>query len=98
MRIWILLIVLVGIVLLCDKFEDRLPPPVRWMYALWKKFSHYLGMVMSFLILTVLWIVGFGIYAVILKLITLPKRFQSDPDTYWITIEPTTTESMKHQF
>jgi hypothetical protein len=53
---------------------------------------------MSFIILTVLWIVGFGIYAIILKIITFPKRFQKDPNTYWIDAEVSDIDSMKHQF
>ncbi len=96
-----LLLILAGLVvfvLLCDKFEDKLFPPISWIYALWKKFSHVLGIVMSFIILTILWIVGFGIYAVILKIITLPKRFQKEPHTYWIDSEPVTIESMERQF
>ncbi len=53
---------------------------------------------MSFLILTVLWIIGFGIYAIITKIVTFPSRCKPDPKSYWINCEPTTVESMKHQF
>ncbi|PIR53740.1 hypothetical protein COU75_04475 [Candidatus Peregrinibacteria bacterium CG10_big_fil_rev_8_21_14_0_10_42_8] len=98
MKFLIVLAVLVVFVLICDKYEDKLFPPISWIYSLWKKFSHVFGTVMSFIILTVLWIIGFGIYAIILKIITLPKRFQKAPDTYWIDTEPTTNDSMKHQF
>ena len=49
-------------------------------------FSHILGMIMSTIILTILWIVGFGIYAVILKIVTLPARFRKSPDSYWIGV------------
>lgn len=98
MKVFAILAVLVVVVLICDKFEDRLPPPISWIYALWKKFSHVLGTVMSFIILSILWFIGFGIYAVILKIITLPKRFAGEPATFWIDSEQTTIESMKHQF
>mgnify|MGYP003989956991 FL=1 len=98
MKLLIILALLVVTVLLCDKYEERLPPPISWIYALWKKFSHVLGTVMSFLILTVLWIVGFGIYAIVIKIITFPKRFKTKPNTYWIDVEPTTVESINHQF
>lgn len=98
MKILIIIIALVLVVIFCDKYEDRLPPPISWIYAAWKKFSHVLGIVMSFLILTVLWIVGFGIYAIVLRIITFPKRFKADPNSYWIDCEPTTVDSMKHQF
>ena len=98
MKLLIILAILVVAVLVCDKYEQRLPPPISWIYAVWKTFSPVLGVIMSFLILTILWIVGFGIYAIIMKVITIPKRFRNDPDSYWIDCEPTTVESMKHQF
>lgn len=98
MKLVITLALLVVTVIACDKFEDRLPPPISWMYAGWKKFSHVLGIVMSFLILTILWIVGFGIYALVMKIITVPKRFAKEPATYWVESEPVTLESMHRQF
>jgi len=98
MKFFAALAVLVVFVLICDKYEDKLFPPFNWIYSLWKKFSHVLGTVMSFIILTVLWIVGFGIYALILKLVTFPKRFAAKTNTYWIDSEPTSSDSMKHQF
>ena len=98
MKLFLILAVLIIAVLLCDRYESKLPPPISWLYALWKKFSHVLGIVMSFLILTVLWIVGFGTYAIIIKIVTFPKRFASKPQTYWIDVAPSTAESMKHQF
>lgn len=98
MKLILILIGLIVVVLLCDKNEDHLPQPIKGVYALWKKFSHVLGIIMSFIILTILWIVGFGVYAIVMKVITLPKRLQADPDSYWIDAEPSTTDSMKHQF
>lgn len=98
MKLFATLALLVFIVLLCDKYEQRLPPPMSWIYALWKKFSHVLGIVMSFLILTVLWIIGFGSYAIIIKILNMRHWGEKKPDTYWIDVEPTTIESMKHQF
>ncbi|MDP7477042.1 MAG: hypothetical protein QF442_01180, partial [Candidatus Peribacteraceae bacterium] len=67
MKFFIVLAALVVIVLICDKYESKLPPPISWIYALWKKFSHVLGIIMTFIILTVLWIVGFGVYAIVMK-------------------------------
>ncbi|MDA0375825.1 MAG: hypothetical protein O3A80_00750 [bacterium] len=98
MKFLVIIVVLIAGVLVCDKYEEKLFPPISWIYALWKKFSHVLGIVMSFLILTALWIVGFGTYAIVIRIITLPKRFAPKPDTYWINVEPTTVESMKRQF
>lgn len=98
MKILVVLAVLVLFVLLCDKYEEKLFPPINWIYALWKKFSHVLGIIMSFIILTILWIVGFGLYAIILKTISIPKWFTKEPESYWIDVQPTSTDSLKHQF
>lgn len=98
MELWIILGALVVAVLLCEKFEDKLPTPIKQIFWLWKKLSHYLGIVMSFLILTILWVVGFGTYGIIMKIITFPKRFKKEPDTYWIDATPSTKDSMLHQF
>lgn len=53
---------------------------------------------MSTIILTILWIVGFGIYAIILKIISIPTLFRKKPETYWINVKPETAETMKYPF
>ena len=98
MKLFVVIVLLVLFVLLCEKYEDKLFPPLSWIFSLWKKFSHLLGIIMSFLILSVLWIVGFGIYGIILKIITLPNTFKSEPESYWLDATPTTKENMRHQF
>ena len=61
----------------------NLPPPLSWFYEAWLEFSRVLGMIMSWIILTILWIVGFGIYGVIRKIIRI---FIKEPvrQTYWL--------------
>jgi len=75
-----------------------LPFPLRQLFRGWMAFSHILGMIMSTIILTILWIVGFGIYAVILKIITLPARFRKEPDSFWIEVKPEPIENMRYPF
>lgn len=75
----------------------HLPPPLSWLYAGWMAFSHILGMVMSKIILTILWIVGFGLYAIVIKAIRLVKGEPSKV-TYW-QIPPEEFEGrLKYQF
>jgi hypothetical protein len=50
--------------------------------AVWMKFSHALGFVMSKIMLTIFWTVVFGIYGIILKLIRLVRR--PDRTVHWI--------------
>ncbi|TSC59231.1 MAG: hypothetical protein Greene041619_67 [Candidatus Peregrinibacteria bacterium Greene0416_19] len=75
----------------------RLPPPLSWFYDAWMEFSHALGKLMSFIILTILWIVGFGIYAIIMKIVALVRRPQPTA-SFWIPATVETAETMKRPF
>ena len=75
----------------------QLPPPISWAWEGWKMFSHAFGRVMSFIILTVLWIVGFGTYGIVLKVIGLFKKEETKA-SYWVDLEPMGEDSLKHQF
>ena len=71
----------------------RVPAPLRRLYDAWMAFSHALGRVMSAIILTVLWVIGFGAYAIVLKL--LPKKPAA---AGWTPVQPTDGESFRRQF
>ena len=72
----------------------QLPPPLSWLYKTWMAFSHFLGMIMSRVILTLLWIVGFGSYAVILTIIRLIRK--TPPKTTHWQIPPEEFEGRLH--
>lgn len=76
----------------------NLPFPLQVLWRGWTAFSHILGMIMSTIILTILWIVGFGLYAVILKIVTFPALFRKVPDSYWINAKPASVEEMRYPF
>ena len=61
-------------------------------------FSHYLGIVMSTIILTILWLVVFGAYAIIMKLWRLPKLFAKAPESFWVDTPKDFENSMRYQF
>ena len=75
----------------------KLPAPLRWLKKGWMAFSHALGIVMSKIILTILWFVGFGAYAVIIKIIRLVSR-RKKQETYWIETPKDYENSMRYQF
>lgn len=75
----------------------KLPPPLSWLWSGWKAFSHALGMVMSRIILTILWLTAFMIYAVVLKIILLFQR-ETPKDSYWVDPPADFEGSMKYQF
>jgi hypothetical protein len=60
-------------------------------------FSKVLGRIMSAIILTVLWIIGFGIYGIIAKLIRV-RQSKTVPDTYWLPLEPLPADHWERQF
>jgi len=60
-------------------------------------FSHALGMVMSKIILTILWLTAFTIYAVCIKIGALFQK-KTKPDSYWVDAQPDFKDSMKYQF
>ena len=75
----------------------KLPPPLSWLWSAWMGFSHVLGLVMSKIILTILWLTAFTIYALILKVSGLFQKTEK-PATYWVDAEPDFKDSMKYQF
>ncbi|PIQ76795.1 hypothetical protein COU78_00645 [Candidatus Peregrinibacteria bacterium CG10_big_fil_rev_8_21_14_0_10_49_24] len=74
--------------------EEKLVAPFNWQHTLWMKFSHYLGIVMSKIILTVLWIIGIGPYAMIWQLMHLKKK---KPESYWVKVDNENAD-MKYSF
>lgn len=75
----------------------KLPPPLSWIWSAWMKFSEIFGKIMSTIILTILWVVGFGLYAIALKIAALFKN-KDIPTTYWLDVPTDFEGSMKHQF
>jgi len=66
-----------------------------WKY--WMAFSHAIGMVMSWVILSVFWVVGIGIYALILQFVRLCTS-TSARNAIWENPQPEYPESIRHQF
>ncbi len=59
-------------------------------------FSHILGRIMSTILLTVIWIVVFGIYAIALKIVRFCTK-KPHSSTYWIDVSSDSTD-MQYQF
>lgn len=76
----------------------KCPKALKPLYDAWMKFSHVLGLIMSTIILTVLWIVGFGLYAITLRIIDIPSRFKEKPESYWIDIQSESHDLMQYPF
>ncbi|MBU2259985.1 hypothetical protein KKC44_05275 [Patescibacteria group bacterium] len=74
------------------------PKLLQPFWKAWCTFSNVLGRVMSFIILTILWLVLFGIYAIILKILSIHKLWKKPPDTYWVDPLLEVPNGMHHQF
>ncbi len=73
----------------------RIPAPLQPAYDAWMAFSKALGRVMSFIILTVLWVVGFGIYGIVKKIMNVVTA-KSQTNSYWLPADVNT--DMNRQF
>ena len=74
-----------------------IPKALQPLYDAWMKFSYVLGRVMSFLLLTVFWIIVLGPYAIVWKIGAFLKT-SNGVDTYWKDAELSDVSSMKRQF
>lgn len=83
-------------ILACYAPGMKLPRPLEVLWNGWKTISHAIGRVMSFIILSVLWVVAIGIYALILRLTGGARR--AAPATYWIPVKPQQADDLLHQF
>ncbi len=68
------------------------------IFKAWKAFGHMLGLVMSKVIFTVLYIVGVGVYAIIAFIIRFFSSSHSSKSTWRSKEDPPTWESMSHPF
>ncbi len=59
--------------------------------------SHMLGMVMSRIILTLLWMTAFSIYGIAMKIGKLFAK-KTPPTTEWVPAQEDFANSMKYQF
>ena len=76
----------------------KLPPPLSWFYEAWMEFSKTIGMIMSKMIVTVLWIIGLGIYAIVRRILLLFVQKSEAPGSSWIDVEPVKQDDLHHQF
>lgn len=71
--------------------------PLQLAWRGWMAFSHALGLVMSTIVLTLLWIVGFGSYAIAFRIACICKRSVVQT-SYWNTSLPQRREDLLRQF
>ena len=75
----------------------RIPKPLRPLYDAWMAFSQALGKVMGAILLTIIWIVVFGIYAVVIKIIRLFQKTDPRAST-WTPCTPEDASTMRRSF
>lgn len=75
----------------------KLPKPLQILWDGWMTFSRILGRIVSTILLTIFWIVGIGLYAIIMNIIVL-ARAKKQPTTHWIDVPPQKKEHLLQQF
>ena len=69
----------------------RAPRALHPLWKGWMKFAHYLSLVMTFVIMSLTWTIGFVPMAMILKVLrikTMDLSYKSGAATYWETRDP----------
>jgi len=73
-----------------------LPSPLKQLWSGWMAVSHAIGMVMSSIILTIMWVVIFGAYGIVLKLPALFVK-KTKRDSFWWDVSGE-QHDFRHQF
>lgn len=74
----------------------KIPKALQPIYDGWMAVSHCIGLVMSAMLLSILWLFVFGAYAVILKVVALFGA-KKHPTTYWCDVSAEVSD-FQHQF
>lgn len=73
------------------------PAFLRPLYNAWMAFSKVLGRIMGAIMLTVIWVVLFGIYAIVMKIGRLFAK-KKDNSSTWIDCSHEDATTMKRPF
>lgn len=69
----------------------RVPEVLHPIWKGWMKFAHYLGIVMTFLLMSIVWCVAFIPMSLLVKAIgknPISMKFRTEPTTYWVDRNP----------
>lgn len=61
---------------------------LRRIARAWIALSHALGVAVSAVVLTVLWVLAIGVYGVGVRLASLRRGLAPPPDTFWVPSPP----------
>ena len=73
-----------------------IPKPLKPLYDAWMAVSHFIGLIMSSVMLSLIWVIVFGAYAMIIKTVSLfgtKKRSGTD----WADVSSEASD-FQHQF
>lgn len=81
-----------------DRHMKRLPLPLQLPWIGWKWFSYGLGRMMSWIILTLLWLVGFGAYGMVLHIVRFLRLEPERRASAWLEVAPNAPDTYRRQF
>ncbi len=73
------------------------PFPLNYLWNAWMAFGRAVGKVMSAIILSILWLVAFGVYGIILRIAALVRPAQQRA-TWWVDVRALPGDSLRRQF
>jgi hypothetical protein len=74
----------------------KVPAVLQPLWKGWMAFSHAIGIVMSSVLLTLIWVFVFGAYAVILKIVKVFGT-KPHPESFWWDVSKEHSD-FEHQF
>lgn len=74
----------------------KLPTPLKQLWSGWMAVSHAIGVVMSSILLTIVWVLVFGAYAIVMKIPSLFVR-KTKPESFWWDVSNESSD-FRHQF
>ena len=96
MKFFIVLATLAVFVVLLDRFHDKLPTPFPQLHRAWTTFSHVLGTGVNYALLSIVWVLVFGPYALVYKCSHKKEEIDPSAKTYWKNAEK--EQNLRHQF
>jgi len=74
----------------------NIPKRLQPLYNGWMAISHWIGLVMSSIILSMIWLIVFGLYAIVLKTVALFQK-KTIKTSYWWDVSEEQGD-FQHQF
>lgn len=77
-----------GFFLICGLFIPHMLAPIEW---LWMKIAHVMGIVMTYILLTLTYYIVITLVGLIMRLVgndPMKRKFEPEAKSYWMKVDP----------